>query len=140
MSGRVYQVAEGQPPVIPPRLPSQAVEASRFISWFWDSFTTSRWDRAERPTKGPHWLYLVLTGAAPQPDLDQALLAISVTRYGMTCQDPGIINLGRQFYVQSLGLLQQTLYDGKRSLHDETLATIGVMLLYEVSTCGKPRK
>lgn len=66
------------------------------------------------------------------PALDEALLALSLTRYGKVHGDPMVLRKGQQIYVQALGLLQQCLYDGKLALLDETLATVSVMALYEV--------
>lgn len=67
-----------------------------------------------------------------QPALDQALLAISVTRYGKAYGEPTVLEKGRQIYVRALSLLQQCLYDEELAMLDETLATICVLVVYEV--------
>lgn len=66
------------------------------------------------------------------PALDEALLALSLTRYGKVHSDRTVLEKGQQIYVQALGLLQQCLYDEKLALLDETLATVSVMALHEV--------
>jgi hypothetical protein len=67
-----------------------------------------------------------------QPALDETLLAISLTRYGRVYSESAILEKGRQIYIRALGLLQQSLCNEELAVLDETLTTVGIMVLYEV--------
>jgi hypothetical protein len=70
----------------------------------------------------------------PQPTrpLHQTLLALSMVHFGRANNDVGLVKQGQQTYGHALRLLQGALYDLDRIQHDETLAAVRAMALYEV--------
>ncbi|OQV02258.1 Fungal Zn2-Cys6 binuclear cluster domain-containing protein [Cladophialophora immunda] len=112
------------------------VEADRYVAWFWDSFVPARplTDSLQRPA--PHWLHgvfeLKYRHLGRQPALDDALLAVALTRYGKMYNAPAVLEAGQQIYTRALSHLQQSLYDEELVMLDETLATVSVMVLYEL--------
>lgn len=121
-----------QPPSPGPQIWAKNVEAIRYVSWFSDSFIPVRSSNGPWHRKTPHWLHYVLSIASKQPALDEALLAVSLTKYGRVYRESIIIEKGRQNYTRALGLLQQSLCDEELAMLDETLATVSIMVLYEV--------
>lgn len=117
-----------------PQIQSANVEADRYVSWFLASFHPARPSHDHLVEKTSHWLQYVIMLMHRQPALDQALLAISLTRYGKVYRELAVLGKGRQIYVRALNLLQQCLYDEGLAMLDETLATICVLVLYEVSS------
>lgn len=115
-----------------PALRRRKAEANCYVSWFWDSFAPAGSSGGTTKKQTTHWLYNVLSMNPQHPALDEALLALSLTRYGKVHSDRTVLEKGQEIYVQALGLLQQCLYDEKLALLDETLATVSVMALHEV--------
>lgn len=115
-----------------PQFGTKNMEAIRYVSWFSDSFIPVRSSNGPRERQTPHWLYYVLSLVSKQPALDEALLAVSLIKYGRVYSKPAILTKGRQIYTRALGLLQQSLRDEELAMLDETLATVSVMVLYEV--------
>lgn len=117
---------------IGPQMCSKKVEADRYVSWFCDSVGPARSSNGSDTGKTPHWFCYVITLMSRQPALDEALLAISLTKYGKVYGESSVLEKGQQIYIRALILLQQCLYDEKLAMLDETLATVCVMVLYEV--------
>jgi len=116
-----------------PQMESRIVEAERYVSWFYDSFSPAQSSNVSDSRKGPHWFHYVMTLRSRQPALDEALLAISLAKHGKVYGESAVLEQGRQIYVRALSLLQQCLYDQNLAVLDETLATVCVMVMYEVS-------
>jgi hypothetical protein len=115
-----------------PQIWSKNVEAICYVSWYSDSVIPVRSSNGPLERKTPHWLHYVLSLASKQPALDEALLAVSLTKYGRVHSEPTILEKGRQIYIRALGLLQQSLGNEELAILDETLATVSIMVLYEV--------
>ena len=110
---------------------SPDAEATRLISWFWESFARS--PPSKYALQSPsHWLDHFIHSSTSNATLHKALLAVSVTRLSRTSDRPDIIKYGRRMYTQSLGLTRKALADPQLSLHDDILATSCVMTLYEL--------
>lgn len=117
---------------VPPFLQSGAIEGAAFLSWYWDSLAPSLYLKGSLEGRVSHWIYHIITLASPHPALDHSLRAIAVTRCGLAYEDPILLNQGRRLYVRSLSLLQRSLYNPELAALDETLATVCIMVLYEV--------
>lgn len=123
----------------PFRFSSGDVESTIFISWYWDFLAPSRSVKSSLQGRLSHWLYHIITISSPQSALGHSLLAIAVTRCGMTHRDPILLNQGQKLYTSSLGLLQHTLNNPELAIRDETLATVCILMLYEV-WCLSPNR
>lgn len=119
-------------PTLASQLWNKTLKASRYLSWFHDAWVPVPSSKDPDRRRNIHWLHLVISSPSQQPTLSNALLAISLTRFGRTFKNPAILEKGRQRYARALVLLQQSLYDERLAILDETLATVGIMILYEV--------
>ena len=110
---------------------SPDAEATQLVSWFWQSFSRSPPSRyaLQNPS---HWLDYFMNWNSSILPLRQALLAVAVTRLSRTTDRPDILKTGRRMYTNSLTMTRKALLDPKLALHDEVLATICVMTLYEM--------
>jgi len=117
-------------------LPSRCMEAARFTGFFWDTFVKNPPSRLA-VRKPSNWLYYVFQIPSPQESLRESLLAVSVARYAAVMKDSVILRQGRLLYGRSLKLLQQALSDPTLAIHDDTLATAAMMVVYEVRS--KPK-
>jgi hypothetical protein len=120
-----------------PRLQSEAAEATRFTSWFWQTFVNTnssyKLGQAKPILLNPsHWLEFIFHVPTPQPVLQQALLAVSVTHCARSNENPYMKAEGRKLYTQSLGLLQKALNDPSLSFDDDILAAAGLCVLHEL--------
>ncbi|KAJ9603256.1 hypothetical protein H2200_012034 [Cladophialophora chaetospira] len=109
------------------------------VAWFWNSYTPAA--AASDTSKGTSiWLYHTVEVSNPTPVLHQALLALSITRYGSVNGNIAMKKRGQAIYGNALRLLQQALYDEVLMLHDETLASVRALVLYELfeSTSNDP--
>lgn len=103
-----------------------------FISSFWEAYSFTRGTKdAEEPYPG--WLYYVVSISSRKPPLQGALLALSITRYARLMQNVAVLRQGYQMYSRALSLLQKALYNEELMLHDDILAAVRTMVLYEVS-------
>lgn len=114
-----------------PHLPSRAIEACRFTSWFCETFIQARPSKHVLETPS-HWLKYVFDLPSPEPVLSEALLAVSVTRCGKVQHNATIVREGRRLYTGSLRLLQHALSHPSLAVHEDILATAGLMILYEL--------
>lgn len=71
---------------------------------------------------------------APQPALQEALLAVYTLQSGKLRGDSDMLAESQRFYTKALHLLRMALYDSASIQHDDTLAATGLMILYEVPT------
>lgn len=110
---------------------SRSIEAARFTTYLWQTFVRIP-PSAYALQSPPHLLHYVIELPDAQPSLREALLAVSVANYGKRQGDPQALRAARRLYTRSLGLLQQALRDPQLARHDDTLVTIGLMVLYEL--------
>ncbi len=103
----------------------------RVVAWFWDSYAPTT-EAADKSKSTSVWLYHAVELANPAPVLHQALLALSITRYGRVHGNYAMRKHGQAIYGNALRLLQQSLYDEVLMLEDETLASVRALVLYEV--------
>ena len=107
---------------------SQPVEAANLTSWFFESLT--RLPSSQQNPSG--WLRHVLSSGPSLATLRMALLAVAITRYSRSIDRPDILQRGRQLYIGSLQCLRKDLAQPQMILHDDILAAVCVMLLYEL--------
>ena len=105
--------------------------SSQIVAWFWDSYAPLSQHHAVA-RREPVWLHRAVNSSAPVPALKQALLAISLTKYGKVTEDVALYEGGRRLYAQALRGLQKALYSTSVVFHDDLLAAIHVLLLYEL--------
>ena len=103
----------------------------RVVAWFWDSYapTTAATEKSKSTSV---WLYHAVELSNPTPVLHQALLALSITRYGRVHGNLAMRKHGQAIYGNALRLLQQALYNEVLMYDDETLASVRALVLYEV--------
>ena len=110
---------------------SPDAEATQLVCWFWKSFARS--PPSKYALQNPsHWLDYFMNWNSTILPLRQALLAVAVTRLSRTSDRPDILKTSRRMYTNSLTMTRKALLDPKLTLHDEVLATICVMTLYEM--------
>lgn len=100
------------------------------MGWFWGEYAA-----------GPDtWLRYAIELPLPTAALRKSLLALSFTRFGRVNHNYDVVVQGQRLYSESLVLVQKALYDPNLMFHDETLASIRAMSLYELfeSTSGDP--
>lgn len=116
-----------------PMTPStQAIWSVGLLASFWESYSPAH-TSASVPTKGPAWLYIAMSIVQPTAILHQSLLVLSIVRKGRTNNDDTFVNEGQRIYGQAVSMLQRTLHDRQRIWHEETLAAVRAMAIYEVS-------
>ena len=113
-------------------LSSPEIAKARVVSWFWESYSFSTASSISRESD-PAWLYEVISIPFQTPVLQQALIALSVTRFGRSNHDAAFVKEGQQMYGRALNTLQNALVDNILVLQDETLAAVRTLVLYEVS-------
>ena len=101
------------------------------MAWFWESYAPAT-RSSNLDADVTHWIQYALAIPLPTPPLKQALIALSTTRYGRVSGNPDAVTKGQHMYGKALALLQQALYDEQLMGHDETLASVRAMVLYEV--------
>jgi hypothetical protein len=112
---------------------------AQVVAWFWESYATvSRFDDGDRdvPERNSLWLYRAVEVPHPLPVLKQALLALSIVRYGRVTGNVDLTSYGQRLYGIVLRALQQAMYDENSATSDATLASVRVLVLYEVSKKG----
>lgn len=133
LSDRIDDLDRGGPRDfdLPPWISSSGVWEASIVAWFWNAYghTTAPSDASKSTSV---WLYRTVELPNPIPVLHQALLALSVTRCGRVHCDEAMMKHGQATYGRALRLLQQALYDEVLMLHDETLASVRALVLYEV--------
>lgn len=102
-----------------------------FLSCFWTNYSP-RTMSSNEAVKGPLWLYLAMGIPNPTPILHKSLLALAVVRSGRAREDSSLVVEGQRFYGQAVRMLQKTLEDRQQILHEENLAAVRAMVLYEV--------
>ena len=69
----------------------------------------------------------------PQPTLNAAFSALAMARLGKVTMDLSLTQASFRFYTTAIMELQKAVWDEKRMLNDETIASIMLMGLYEAS-------
>ncbi|KAK4947682.1 hypothetical protein LTR10_013628 [Elasticomyces elasticus] len=110
---------------------TQAIWTKGFLSWFWTNYSP-RSGSSIVPVKGPLWLYLALRIPQPTAILQNSLLALAVVRSGRASDDNSVVIEGQRLYGQAVKMLQRVLEDREQILHEENLAAVRAMVLYEL--------
>lgn len=92
------------------------------VGWFW----------TEHASGHESWLRHAIDIPLPTPALQKSLLALSITRFGRVNQNHDMVLHGQRVYSECLVLVQKALYNPDLMYHDETLASIRAMALYEL--------
>jgi hypothetical protein len=82
------------------------------------------------------WLLVLPSIHTTLPALESAIDALCLSKIGLVAQDTVLVRRGRVAYTKALGQLQNALYDPKKQLLDETLATCVVLSVLEVLQRG----
>lgn len=103
----------------------------QIISCFWESYAPSS-TSANATCGHAAWLYHAIRSPNSVPALEQALVALAVTRFGRNQALNHIIRHGQKTYGHALCLLQDALFDQQLMFNDEILASVRALVLYEV--------
>lgn len=104
-----------------------------FVNWFYDTFVLAKID-----SRVSDFMIPIMGLSAPNSLLTSALLAVSVTRFGVVAGDIRLVREGRLMYGYALQRLHAALEDPQASREDETLACTAVISLYEVRVSAGP--
>lgn len=98
------------------------------------------WFLIQSTSASQNWLRLAAEIESPSAALAKSLLALSTIRFGRFTDNHDAVLQGQRCYSEGLTLVQRALYGDALMWHDETLAAIRAMSLYELfeSTSGDP--
>jgi hypothetical protein len=112
---------------------TQSIWTAGFLSRFWAHYSPSSGSSSPGvPPHGPLWLYLAMSIPHPTEVLQRTLLALAIVRGGRAVNDNSLVIRGQRFYSQAVRMLQRSLESREQMLHEEILAAVRAMVLYEV--------